>query len=103
MQHHDPGFLPFIGACLSGAFVGALRMKDGSVVERITTGIIGFLMAFHFGPIVADLFSLEGEYLASAGFVVGMIGKELATVIIDTAREYGPEAVRKFLNRGKPL
>ena len=99
MQHHDPGFLPFIGACLSGAFVGALRMKDGSVVERITTGVIGFLMAFHFGPVVADLFNLEGQYLASAGFVVGMIGKELATVIIDTAKDHGPAFIQSFFKR----
>lgn len=99
MQHHDPGFLPFIGACLSGAFVGALRMKDGSLVERITTGVIGFLMAFHFGPVVADLFGLQGQYLASAGFVVGMIGKELATVIIDTARDHGPSIIQGFFKR----
>lgn len=101
MQHEDPGFFSFLVACLSGAFVSALRVKDGSWPERLTTGVIGFLMAYHFGPVVADMFSLEAQYLSSAGFVVGMVGKELATVIIDTARDHGPAFIQSFLKRGK--
>lgn len=99
MQHQEAGFFSFLLACLSGAFVSAIRSRDGSLPERIGTGFIGFLMAYHLGPVIAAMFFPDPQYLASCGFVVGMIGKEVSTVIIDAARDYGPAVVRRFLEK----
>lgn len=91
MQSHDPVSLPFILACVSGAIVAALRTK-ASLVEKLTTFVIGVLVAYNIGPLIVHLVGNGDEqWLMAVGCAVGMLGKEIAELVIDRFREYAPE------------
>lgn len=100
-MHDQPGVLDFILACVGGAIVSAIRTTGISLWEKFGVGVVGFLVAYYVGRFVYAYYDMPPEYLAPVGFVIGMVGKEVATVAIHAVREYLPLIVKRKVDGEK--
>lgn len=96
-DYHDSAF-GFIAACIAGAIVSALSRRDITPWQRMVEAVCGSVAAYYGGAAAVHLYAIPTEYISSAGFALGLIGMEMARMLIEFARSYGPMILRKKTN-----
>lgn len=96
----DSGFLSFVGACISGAVVSAVKSHKGSYMESFIGAMVGFMVAYWCGPLVAELLD-DGstKHLSAFGFLLGLLGKEITSVCVDVVKTHGPAIIAGLLRK----